>query len=321
MTDLLCRRKELLDQAGGIPQPVVDNREWLYLFGEETRHSIMIEWYFSTKKEIQSVIRQQNDVTTDIHKVIMGYFDAASLIYEYGYQTYVNHDPFALSISTIKTVHSLMMKWINPTIGGTWRSWDILITQAQIQPPHGVLVDDAMRAFVDYTRSLSFAPDQLCRSLALLHTYFEATHPFADGNGRVGRILLNYILIAHGYPSIIIKWTQTNKQKYFAGLEAAEVWLRDAYPDNLPADEWDTHSDPAPLATLIERALWQSMDYIILHDVPASPLSPLSDIVVSQWHSPWYARQLVHRWRVIAKKIGKTWYSAPAYFYADGESE
>lgn len=39
---------------------------------------------------------------------------------------------------------------------------------------------------------------------AYLHLNFESIHPFADGNGRVGRILMNYYLMTHGYPPTII---------------------------------------------------------------------------------------------------------------------
>ncbi len=39
----------------------------------------------------------------------------------------------------------------------------------------------------------------------LFHHKFEKIHPFMDGNGRVGRMLLNYILIKKGYPPLIVK--------------------------------------------------------------------------------------------------------------------
>ena len=57
------------------------------------------------------------------------------------------------------------------------------------------------------------------------HHRFELIHPFADGNGRVGRMLLNYILIKNGYYPIIIRKNQRNK--YLKALEAAdhEKWL------------------------------------------------------------------------------------------------
>ncbi|MDP2750605.1 MAG: Fic family protein [Nanoarchaeota archaeon] len=52
------------------------------------------------------------------------------------------------------------------------------------------------------------------------HHKFEMIHPFADGNGRVGRMLLNYILIKNGYYPIIIRRTQ--RDKYIKALRAAD---------------------------------------------------------------------------------------------------
>ena len=55
---------------------------------------------------------------------------------------------------------------------------------------------------------------------ALFHAHFEKIHPFEDGNGRVGRILLNAILLEHGYPPLIIRKTQ--HVAYFGALAAAD---------------------------------------------------------------------------------------------------
>lgn len=55
---------------------------------------------------------------------------------------------------------------------------------------------------------------------AHIHAKFEKIHPFEDGNGRVGRILLNAILIDAGYPPLIIR--KTMRQKYFGALEASD---------------------------------------------------------------------------------------------------
>lgn len=53
---------------------------------------------------------------------------------------------------------------------------------------------------------------------AYFHAKFENIHPFADGNGRVGRLAMNYFLIMHGHPPIVIH--EEDRRDYFAALEA-----------------------------------------------------------------------------------------------------
>jgi Fic family protein len=55
---------------------------------------------------------------------------------------------------------------------------------------------------------------------AVVHNQFENIHPFRDGNGRVGRLLLNNILIKHGLPPINIDLK--NRTEYYATLQAYE---------------------------------------------------------------------------------------------------
>ncbi len=54
-------------------------------------------------------------------------------------------------------------------------------------------------------------------SAAYFHAKFENIHPFSDGNGRVGRMLMNYILLMHNHPPIIIY--EEDKKEYYKALE------------------------------------------------------------------------------------------------------
>ena len=55
---------------------------------------------------------------------------------------------------------------------------------------------------------------------AVIHNQFENIHPFQDGNGRVGRLLLNNILLKHGLPPLNIEFK--HRQEYYAALQAYE---------------------------------------------------------------------------------------------------
>lgn len=58
--------------------------------------------------------------------------------------------------------------------------------------------------------------DNIIKTAAYLHCKFENTHPFADGNGRVGRTLMNYFLMTHGHPPIVVR--NETKNEYYDAL-------------------------------------------------------------------------------------------------------
>ena len=61
-------------------------------------------------------------------------------------------------------------------------------------------------------------PENALTSAAFFHAKFENIHPFADGNGRTGRLAMNYFLVLHNHPPIIIH--EEDRKKYYAAWEA-----------------------------------------------------------------------------------------------------
>lgn len=55
----------------------------------------------------------------------------------------------------------------------------------------------------------------------VVHNQFENIHPFQDGNGRVGRLLLNNVLLKHDLPPLNIE--MRNRAQYYAALQAYET--------------------------------------------------------------------------------------------------
>ena len=73
---------------------------------------------------------------------------------------------------------------------------------------------------------------QALTAAAYFHVKFENIHPFADGNGRVGRLAMNYLLVCHNHPPVVIH--QEDRREYFASLEA-----------------WDTGQDLKPMLSFL----------------------------------------------------------------------
>ena len=76
--------------------------------------------------------------------------------------------------------------------------------------------------------------DEILKTATYFHLCFENIHPFADGNGRVGRTLLNYYLITHNHPPLIVY--DEDKADYYAALE-----------------RFDADEDIAPMLAFLER--------------------------------------------------------------------
>ena len=63
-----------------------------------------------------------------------------------------------------------------------------------------------------------FPGDKTLIAAAYFHAKFENIHPFADGNGRTGRLVMNYLLLLNNHPPIIIH--EEDRKDYYAALEA-----------------------------------------------------------------------------------------------------
>lgn len=90
------------------------------------------------------------------------------------------------------------------------------IEQARFVPPGADRIDAAMAGWEEYIRA--DAPDRLVQ-LAIVHAEFEAIHPFLDGNGRIGRLIIPLFLYNHGLLSrpnfYLSEYLEANRGEYY----------------------------------------------------------------------------------------------------------
>jgi Fic family protein len=87
-------------------------------------------------------------------------------------------------------------------------------------PPSWVEVQAEMKDWLDHANSLRAGTPQFPEEVATIHCRFEQIHPFLDGNGRTGRLILNLLLVRLGYPPAIIYTNQ--RAAYLRALRRAD---------------------------------------------------------------------------------------------------
>lgn len=78
-------------------------------------------------------------------------------------------------------------------------------------------VEEDLISLVEEINNVQITKNNALKIISYFHCWYEAIHPFADGNGRVGRMLLNYLLIGNNLPPIIIFYD--DREEYYSALE------------------------------------------------------------------------------------------------------
>jgi Fic family protein len=125
-----------------------------------------------------------------------------------------------LTLETILDWHKTLFYDTKPDIAGKVRDYPVLISNSDFFPPKPEHLEYMLSDFFDwYNRSKeSMHPVRLA---ALAHLKFVTIHPFGDGNGRISRIILNFVLKKFRYPMIDIKYT--NRYGYYKALERSQI--------------------------------------------------------------------------------------------------
>lgn len=124
----------------------------------------------------------------------------------------------SFSESILKQIHTLVLM-DRPEDRGIYRRIPVRIMGAYHEPPDPILVPEQVEQLV-----AEFAKKKLhpIESAALFHLRFEGIHPFVDGNGRTGRLILNLFLMQNGYPPINVKYA--DRKRYY---DAFDFYYRD----------------------------------------------------------------------------------------------
>lgn len=120
-----------------------------------------------------------------------------------------------ISETVIKNVHSLVLM-NRPEDKGVFRKIPVTIMGAYTEPVQPYMIEPKMTELLAENEKRKKKMHPIER-IARFHLEFEGIHPFIDGNGRTGRLLLNLDLIQNGYPAINVKFA--DRKTYYAAFD------------------------------------------------------------------------------------------------------
>ena len=250
---------EVRTRLGGLPTPAQARAIWDEIWVHEAHASTAIEGNTLVQRQVEELLREGRAVGNKQlaeYLEVRGYAAAAQWVYGQALAPDEIGDGSLVTLTEIRQIHRMAMgpMWdvaphpdaLPEESPGNFRRHDIRPFPGGMKPPSFALVDSLVRDWLDLVAALPDGDGHFMERLATVHSRFEQVHPFLDGNGRTGRLLVNLILARSGYPPAIIQ--KRDRTRYLDALHKAD----------------DGHS--GPLAELIARAV---LDNVLRFAVPA----------------------------------------------------
>ena len=149
-------------------------------------------------------------------------------------------DNVPISERVMKEIHSLVLM-DRPEDRGVYRSISVRIMGAHKEPPQPYLVPVQMERLL---HGLARDKRHPIERAARFHLDFEGIHPFVDGNGRTGRLVLNLMLMQCGYPPIDVKFA--DRGRYY-----------DCF------DNYDRDGSAAPMVNMIAEYVEERLELVL----------------------------------------------------------
>jgi Fic family protein len=263
---------EDLRRTGGLPSPAENEEIWRNIWFEEAHNSTALEGNTLLMNQVRLLLaegRAVGDKELREYLEVEAYGKAAGWIYSQGITPDAWGADGLLTLTELRYIHEL-------TVGPVWASTppedlgaderagdlrrrEIAPFAGGIQPPPWTEVPARVADWLDRVNGHGDEVHPIVR-LAAVHSEFERIHPFRDGNGRVGRLVLNLLLVRLGFAPAIIR--KRDRGTYLKSLRRSDA------------------GDHGPLAELLARAVKDSLDRFLLPNL-AGPvrLLPLSALV------------------------------------------
>ena len=208
--------KGWLDSFRPLPSAVVTELKQLFDV-RFTYNSNAIEGNTLTQSETQLVLERGITVggkTLREHLEVVGHRDAIDYV-----ESLAQKD-IRIGEWEIRQIHSLLFSVIDRAEAGRYRQLDVKAAGTEYAYPPHYLLPELMVGFVEWLNSDTAQQLHPIDYAAEAHCRFVGIHPFRDGNGRTGRLLMNLLLLRLGYPVVVIRNEQ--RADYIESLVQAQ---------------------------------------------------------------------------------------------------
>jgi Fic family protein len=212
--------KKQLDSCRPLTPAEVEAIREVFLV-EHTYNSNAIEGNTLTLQETALVLQ---GITID-RKPLKDHLEAVGYKEAFQYVEELAKQDKPLTEFEIKSIHSLVLA-DRPEDKGTFRRVNVRIAGAMTEPVQPYMIEPKIEELLEDYKNWAQTMHVVER-VALFHLRFENIHPFIDGNGRTGRLLMNLQLIKEGLPAVNIKYSD-RRSYYDAFDEYARTGSADA---------------------------------------------------------------------------------------------
>ena len=213
----LQEKLKLLNSFRPIPPSIVKKIKEQFEI-EMTYNSNAIEGNSLTLKETYLVISEGITIkgkSLKDHLEAKDHKEALDFLYEL-----IDKDKkITVSEYLIRQLHQLVVNKSHSDIAGKYREGNVIIIGSQHAPPEGFQVPHEMRELIAWLNK-NQKNHHIIELAALLHHKLVYIHPFADGNGRMARLVMNVLIMKAGYPLAII--LRNDRKRYYRVLSEAD---------------------------------------------------------------------------------------------------
>jgi Fic family protein len=275
-------KKRRLDSLRPLKKDVV-NRILEDIRIRHTYHSDAIEGNTLTLQETKLVLEQGITVGG---KPLKDHIEARNDADAFSLMINLVRDGKPISQEVIQQIHKIVTKGLLED-AGKYRVTNVRIAGSATTPPSYVKIVTLMD---DYIKNITKFDLEPIKKAAFIHHEFVLIHPFADGNGRVARLLTNLFLMHNGYPPIIVK--QEDRGKYYSTLQKADK------------------GNISPFATFIAKAVNEALMYYLSSFIDEERLIPLKEMAKYAPYSQEYLSLRARQGELDAIKIENIWHSS-----------